>query len=80
MGKLEPNVHVDQELLAQARAAGLSVEQVAEAALRAAVAKADPAAVDARAAKWAAENAEAIKAHRARIEKYGLFGEDFRTW
>lgn len=33
---------------------------------------------DARA--WAAENAGALKAHRARIERDGVFGEDSRTW
>ncbi|WP_416173314.1 type II toxin-antitoxin system CcdA family antitoxin, partial [Brevundimonas sp.] len=32
---------------------------------------------DARA--WAAENAGALKAHRARIERDGVFGEDSRT-
>ena len=78
MGKPETNLHVDEELLAQA--AGVSVEQVAESAIRQALAKADPGAADARAARWAEENAEAIKAHRERIEQYGVFGEDFRTW
>jgi antitoxin CcdA len=80
MGRREPNIHLDAELLAQAQDAGVSVERVAEAALRAALAKADSTTEEARAARWAAENAEAIKAHRARIERYGVFGEDFRTW
>jgi antitoxin CcdA len=80
MGKPETNLHVDEELLAQAQAAGVSVEIEAERAIRLALAKADPKAAEARAAKWAEENAEAIKAHRERIEKYGVFGEDLRSW
>jgi|GEM_PF-1339962 antitoxin CcdA len=80
MGKPEPNLHVDEALLAQATAVGLYVEGLAEQAIRAALAKADPSAADARAAKWARDNAEAIAAHRQRISQYGVFGEDLRTW
>lgn len=29
---------------------------------------------------WAEENAVALVAHRKRIERDGIFGEDFRTW
>jgi antitoxin CcdA len=39
-----------------------------------------PEEAEAKARRWAEENAEAIKAHRERIEKYGVFGEDLRTW
>jgi len=80
MGKPELNLHVDEELLAQAQAAGVRAEQIAEAALRVALSKADTAAADVRAARWAEENADAIRAHRERIEQYGVFGDDLRTW
>jgi antitoxin CcdA len=80
MGKPELNLHVDEDLLAQAQAVGVSAEQVAEAALRLAVAKADPAGADARAAKWAEENAEAIKDYNRRIRERGLFSDGLRTW
>lgn len=81
MGKLEPNIHVDAELLARAQAAGISPEEVAEQAIRREmVRRMIPEQQDVRARDWAGENAEAITAHRERIEKYGVFGEDLRTW
>lgn len=80
MGKPETNLHVDEELLAQAQAAGVSVEDVAESAIRQALAKADPAAADARAAKWAEENADAIADYNRRIRERGLIGAEFRKW
>lgn len=77
MGKAELKIEIDAVLLAQARDAGLDIEAVTVAAMRAAVAsRAD----DSKALHWAQENAEAIKAHRERIEEYGVFGEDLRTW
>jgi hypothetical protein len=33
-----------------------------------------------KAEKWAADNAKAIAANLERIEKYGTFGEDLRSW
>ena len=80
MGKPELNLHVDEELRAQAQAVGVSAEQVAEATLRLAVAKADTAGAEARAAKWAEENAEAIKDYNRRIRERGLFSDGLRTW
>jgi antitoxin CcdA len=80
MGKPELNMHVDEELLAQAQAAGVAIERVAENAIRLALSKADPAAADARAAKWAEENAEAIKDYNRRIRERGLFSDGLRTW
>jgi antitoxin CcdA len=79
MGKPGLNLHIDEDLLAKAQAVGVSAERVAEEAVRRAITRADPAGAEARAAKWAEENAEAIKAHRERIEKFGVFGEDFRA-
>lgn len=78
MGKAELNI--DPELLEQAAAAGLNVDILIERTLRLALQRADPAGAEARAAKWAEENAEAIQAHKDRIEKYGVFSEDLRTW
>ena len=80
MGKPELNLHVDEELLAQAQAAGVAIERVAERAIRLALAKADPAAAEARAAKWAEENAEAIKDYNRRIRERGLISDEFRKW
>ena len=34
----------------------------------------------AKARRWAEENAEALKAQRERIDAFGVFGEDLRTW
>ena len=51
---------------------------VAEAAIRAALSKADPSAAEARAATWAEENAEAIADYNRRIRERGLIGAEFR--
>jgi antitoxin CcdA len=79
MGKGE--LKIDPELLARAEAVGVAAEQVAERAIQQAIRAKSSAADDkARARQWALENAEAIKAHREQIEKYGVFGDDLRTW
>ena len=81
MGKPEPNIHVDAALLARAEAAGISPEFIAEQAIRREmVRRMTPEQQEARAKQWVAENAEAMKAQRERIEKYGVFGDDLRTW
>ena len=78
MGKAE--IKIDADLLEQAQAAGLQPERLAEEAIRRALPKPTDAEIRARAAKWAAENATAIRAHEEQIEKFGVFGEDLRTW
>lgn len=78
MGKAD--LKVDAELLAQAHAAGVQADMVAETAIRAAIANANPEAADARAAKWAADNAEAIADYNRRIRERGLIGAEFRKW
>lgn len=81
MGKAEPNIHVDADLLARAEAAGISPDYIAERAIRREILlRMTPKQQEARAKQWAEENAEAIKAHREQIEKYGVFGDDLRTW
>ena len=78
MGKAE--LKIDRELLDQAKAAGVRVEEVAETAIRGALSKADPAAADARAAKWAEENAEAIADYNRRIRERGVISDGLRRW
>jgi antitoxin CcdA len=83
MGQAE--LKIDADLLAEAQAAGVPVEQVAEDALRLAIRNAnpqnaEPQAADARAARWAEENAEAIEDYNRRIRERGLIGSEFRKW
>lgn len=78
MGKVV--LKVDADLLAEAAAAGVSAEHVAEEAIRAAVRKIGSVAADARAAKWAEENAEAIADYNRRIRERGTIGDEFRKW
>jgi antitoxin CcdA len=75
MGKAE--LRIDKALVERARAAGLDPAAVAENALETALGHVSD---EQRARQWAEENSEAIKAHRERIEKYGVFGDDLRTW
>jgi len=77
MGK-EPKI--DPELLAQAEEAGVPVDQVIEEALRQALIRADKAGADARAAKWAEDNAEAIADYNRRIRERGVFSANLRKW
>jgi len=77
MGKAEIKIELDAGLVEEARAAGVDLAAVTEAALRKALPKAHP---DDAARRWAEENAAAIRAHEQRIEQYGVFGEDLRTW
>lgn len=78
MGKTE--LKIDADLLAQAAAAGVPAERVAEDALREAIRKADTRAGDARAAQWVQENAEAIEDYNRRIRERGVFSDGSRTW
>ena len=78
MGKIEPKI--DPELLARAEAAGVPVDRVIEEALQRALSQADKAGADARAAKWAEENAEAIKDYNRRIRERGVFSANVRKW
>ena len=92
MGKIERTVELDERLLKQVKAAGLTLEQAIRLGVEAEMArpvgivanherqKLDPAAAEERARRWAEENAEAIRHHKARIERRGVFGEDLRRW
>ena len=82
MGKVELKIEIDAELLARARDAGLSVERLAEQGLRRALSEAEQysgLSDEEKARRWAEDNAEALAAQRARIDAYGVFGEDLRT-
>lgn len=86
MGKAELKSKIDADLMARAQAVGLSATNVTEQSLRQAVEELEYFATykglseAEKKRKWAADNAEAIAAHKRQIEQYGVFGEDLRTW
>ncbi|CAN7534523.1 type II toxin-antitoxin system CcdA family antitoxin [Caulobacter sp. LjRoot300] len=80
MGKVELDIGIDPELLAQAKRLGISVAGMSETQLRLHLQKVDPAGAEERARRWAEENAEAIKALHRFVEEHGAFGDDLRTW
>lgn len=80
MGKVELNVGIDPELVEQANRLGISIAGMDERALRLHLQKVDPAGAEARAERWAEENAEAIKAHNDFVRKHGAFGAEWRRW
>ncbi len=73
-------IEIEPELLEQAARLGIDVTGVDERTLRLYLQKVDPAGAEARAKRWAEENAEAIRLHNERIQKRGVFGEDLRSW
>ena len=77
MGKVELKIEIDADLLSKAQAAGLAIEALVETALKSGL---EDESIDARALRWALDNHLAIKAQRARLDQYGVFGEDLRTW
>ena len=80
MGKVELDIGIDPELLAQAKRLGVSVAGMSETQLRLRLQKIDPAGAEDRARRWAEENAEAIKEHNERIARRGLISDHFRKW
>ncbi|WP_309628089.1 type II toxin-antitoxin system CcdA family antitoxin [Brevundimonas sp.] len=80
MGKVELNIGIDPELIEQAQRLGISIAGMDERALRLHLQKVDPAGAEARAKRWAEENAEAIKEHNRFVEEDGLLSDHFRTW
>jgi antitoxin CcdA len=80
MGKVELDIGVDPELLAQAKRLKISVAGMSETQLRLHLQKVDPAGAEERALRWAEENAEAIKEHNERIARRGLISDHFRKW
>ena len=80
MDKVELDIGIDPELLAQAKRLGISVAGMSETQLRLHLQKVDPAGAEARARRWAEKNAEAIKEHNERIARRGLISDHFRKW
>jgi antitoxin CcdA len=80
MGKVELDIGIDPELLAQAKRLGIPVAGMSETQLRLHLQRVDPASAEARARRWAEENAEAIREHNERIERRGLIADYFRKW
>tara|TARA_R110002051_G_scaffold128612_1_gene202318 strand:+ start:133 stop:390 length:258 start_codon:yes stop_codon:yes gene_type:complete len=85
MGKAEVKIDIDPAMVAEAERLGVDLSKAGLAGVELALARRRNAlktdaerAGDARA--WAQENAEALRAYDARIERDGVFGEDFRTW
>ena len=73
-------IEIEPELLEQAARLGIDVTGVDERSLRLYLQKVDPAGAEARAKRWAEENAEAIKAYSERIARDGVFGAEWRRW
>lgn len=73
-------IEIEPELLEQAARLGIDVTGVDERSLRLYLQKVDPAGAEARAKRWAAENAETIKAYNERIARDGVFGAEWRRW
>ena len=85
MGKAELKIEIDQALLDDARRLDIDIGEATVEGLRRAMARQLAAAcsdaeLEASARAWAEENAEAIRLHKERIDQYGVFGEDLRTW
>ena len=78
MGKVDLNIGIDPELLAQAERLGIDVDGMDERTLRLHLQKVDPAGAEARAKRWAEENAEAITDHNRRIAERGLLSDHIR--
>ncbi len=77
MGKAELRIEIDQSLLRRAREAGLDLDALTERAVLESLGSAEGS--DAAAA-WAKRNQAALEAHRERIETFGVFAEDLRSW
>ncbi len=80
MDKPEPPVGIDPELQEQAARLGLDIGGFSENALRLHLQKVDPAGGEARARRWAEENAEAIRHNNDSVARRGVFGADLRRW
>ena len=80
MGKVDLDIGIDPELLAQAKRRGISVASMSETQLRLHLQKVDPAGAEDRARRWSEANAEAIREHNRFIEEHGLLSDHLRVW
>ena len=67
------NVTVDEEVLASAKQLSLNLSQILEDELRRRV-------TEEKTRRWEEQNRDALEAHNRFIDKYGIFGEEFRNW
>jgi antitoxin CcdA len=85
MSEAEVKIDIDPAMVAEAERLGVDLSKAGLAGVELALArrrnalKTDAVRTE-EARAWAEENAEALKAYRVRIERDGIFGEDFRTW
>jgi antitoxin CcdA len=63
------NLLVEAKLLEEAKNAGVNFSALIDKALRREIAK-----------RWASENAKAIQIYNERIEREGLWLDEYRTW
>ena len=80
MGKVELDISIDPELLAQAKRLGISVAGMSETQLRLHLQKIDPAGAEERARRWAEENAGVIAELDRFVQEHGAFGAEWRRW
>jgi antitoxin CcdA len=71
--KTPTNLSLRIDLVQRAKALHLNLSEVVESALEKAIR-------DAEQARWLSENEEAIEHYNSVIEKYGLFGDEFRQF
>jgi antitoxin CcdA len=71
--KAATNLSVRDDLVRRAKALGLNLSEILEAALEAAVR-------DAERSAWEAENRDAIDAYNARVAEHGVFSDDWRKF
>jgi antitoxin CcdA len=71
--KTPTNLSLRTDLVQRAKALGMNLSEVLESALEKAIREAEQ-------ARWLAENEAAIDHYNSVIEKYGLFGEEFRQF
>jgi antitoxin CcdA len=80
MDKVEFNPGIEPALVEQAERLGISIAGMSEVQLRLQLQKVDPAGAEARAKRWAEENAEAIRIHNDFVATHGVFGSEWRRW
>lgn len=71
--KTPTNVSLRTDLVQRAKELGLNLSALLEEAVEQAIAAAEREA-------WLAENEEAIRAYNARVERHGVFSDDWRTF
>lgn len=77
MGKAELKLAIDESLLDEAEASGAELSVLIERTLKA---RHSPDVAEARARRWAEENADAIASFNQFVEENGAFGEEWRRW